>query len=211
MASDRTKRYVIGISGASGALYAQRVVSALVSLQHEVHLVASPNGVRLLHDELGHEGLNLHALAGIPETDEPKSRGIHLHAYRDVGAPIASGTFQHDGMAIVPCSASTLNAIAAGLGDNLLHRAAGVTLKERRRLVLCHRETPLTLMDVEAMRTLTLAGATVLPANPGFYFLPKTVEDIVDFVAARVLDAMGCEHEIAPRWNGPGAASSQRR
>lgn len=203
---DRPRRYVIGVSGASGARYAQRVVSALVAMEHEVHLVVSPNGVRLLHDELGFEGLNAHALAGLPESADLRERGVHLHAYRDVGAPIASGTFQHDGMAIVPCSASTLNAIAAGLGENLLHRAAAVALKERRRLVLCHREAPLTLIDIEAMRTLTLAGATVLPANPGFYFLPKTVEDIVDFVAARVLDALGCDHQLAPRWNGPTAA-----
>lgn len=209
-ASKRHNRVVIGLSGASGALYARRVISHLVELGQEVHLVISPPGARLLHDELGHEGVDLNALAGLPEGVDPSSRGVVRHNYKDIGASIASGSFQHDGMAIVPCSSHTLNAIAAGLGDNLLLRAAACTLKERRPLVLLHREAPLTLIDIQSMERLTLSGAIVCPASPGFYLLPRTIEDLVDFMAARVLDLLGVEHRIEARWGGAGADAGHR-
>lgn len=197
-----SKRIVIGISGASGALYAQRTISHLLELGHEVHLVASPSGVRLLVDELGADGLDLHLLGNLPKGVDPRERGLHRHNFRDVGAVIASGSFRHDGMAIVPCSSNTLNAVAAGLGDNLLTRAAAVTLKERRRLVLLHRESPLTLMDIRAMETITLAGGVVAPASPGFYLLPQAIGEVVDFMTARVLDLLGVDHRLGQRWEG---------
>ena len=116
------KRIVVGVSGASGALYAQRFVRALVAASGDVHLVVSPLGQRLLHDELGMEGINVDALAGVSESNEPRPV-VHLHNYRDVGAAIASGSFRHDGMVVIPCSSNTLSAVAQGSSANLLHRA----------------------------------------------------------------------------------------
>lgn len=202
MPENATKRFVVGISGASGALYAQRVVTHLVRAGHEVHIVASPSGLRLLHDELGMEGLDLRALASLADDEDAAARGIVKHHFRDVGAPIASGSFLHDGMVIVPCSSHTLGAIASGLGDNLLTRAAAVTLKERRPLVLAHRESPLTLIDIQNMERVTLAGGIIAPANPGYYLLPRTVDDLVDFVAAKTLDLLKVEHGLSARWAG---------
>jgi len=190
------KRIIIGISGASGAAYAKRVISTLAAAGTEVHLVVSPLGQRLLHDELGMEGINLESLAGDKET----ARHITLHHYRDVGAPIASGSFRHDGMIIVPCSSNTLSAVATGSSNNLMHRAAQVTLKERRRLVLVHRETPLSLVDIRNMAAATEAGAIICPANPGFYLMPRSIDDLVDFIAARTLDLLGVEHNLGARW-----------
>jgi 4-hydroxy-3-polyprenylbenzoate decarboxylase len=166
----------------------------LVAADAGVHLVVSPLGQRLLHDELGMEGVDLAALAG--RTDHR----ITLHHYRDVGASIASGSFKHDGMVIVPCSNNTLSAVATGRSENLLHRAANVTLKERRPLVLAHREMPLGLVEIRNMAAAAEAGAIVCPTNPGFYMLPETVGDLVDFVAGRLLDLLGVEHTLATRW-----------
>lgn len=191
-------RIVVGISGASGAPYAQRLVQLLVAAGVETHLVVSPLGQRLLHDELGMEGVDLAALAAPGSTTPPPN--LILHNYRDVGATIASGSFRHDGMVIIPCSSNTLSAVATGAAQNLMHRAAHVTLKERRRLVLVHRETPLSLVDIRNMAAATEAGAILCPANPGFYMLPRTVEDLVDFVVGRVLDLLHVEHTLDVRW-----------
>ena len=187
-------RIVVGISGASGAGYARRVIQLLVESGVELHLVVSPLGQRLLHDELGMEGIDLTALAGRQE------HGISLHHYRDVGAPIASGSFAHDGMVIVPCSNNTLAAVAHGLSENLLHRAANVALKERRKLILAHRETPLSLVEIRNMEQATLAGAIIAPTNPGFYMLPGRIEDLIDFMAGKLLDLLGIEHSLNTRW-----------
>ena len=192
----RTRRIVIGITGASGAPYARRTVQLLVQAGIETHLLVTPLGQRLLHDELGMEGINLAALAGL---SEPPANLI-LHNYRDVGATIASGSFQHDGMVIVPCSSNTLSAVATGSAQNLLHRAAHVTLKERRRLVLVHRETPLSLVDIRNMAAATEAGAILCPASPGFYMMPRTIDDLVDFMAGRILDLLQVEHDLNLRW-----------
>ena len=164
----------------------------------ETHLVVSPLGQRLLHDELGMEGIDLAALA---KTDAQPGNVV-LHNVRDVGATIASGSFVHDGMVVVPCSSNTLAAIGTGGANNLLHRAAYVTLKERRKLVLVHRETPLTLVDLRNMQSVTEMGGVVMPANPGFYLMPETVDEIVDFVVARSLDLLGVEHGLSRRWRG---------
>lgn len=197
-----SKRIVVGITGASGAAYARRLIQLLIAAGVEVHLVVSPLGQRLLHDELGMEGVDLDALAGPPaNAGDPVPRGrIVLHNHRDVGATIASGSFLHDGMVIIPCSSNSLSAVATGSSQNLLHRAAHVALKERRRLILVHREMPLSLVDIRNMAAATEAGAIVCPANPGFYMLPRTLDDIVDFVVAKVLDLLQVPHELAVRW-----------
>jgi 4-hydroxy-3-polyprenylbenzoate decarboxylase len=193
------RRIVVGISGASGAVYARRTVQMLVQAGCEVHLVVSPLGQRLLHDELGMEGVDLPALAGL-ELEDAGLRRLHQHNYRDVGAPIASGSFRHDGMIVVPCSANTLSAVAHGAAQNLMHRAAHVTLKERRRLVLVHREMPLSLVEIRNMAAATEAGAIICPANPGFYMIPQTLDDVVDFVVGRALDLLRIDHELDVRW-----------
>ena len=194
------KRFVVGISGASGAIYAQRLISTIVDAGHELHLVVTSYARRLLHDELGMESLDVHALAALPPDADLRANHIFVHPHKDVGATIASGSFRHDGMVIMPCSSNTLGAVASGISDELLTRAAQVTLKERLPLVLCHRESPLSLVDIENMRTLTLAGAIIAPTNPGFYLNPRGLADIVDFVVGRTLDLIGVEHSLKIRW-----------
>lgn len=193
------RRFVVGISGASGAAYAMRLLELLLAPGHEVHLVVSEYGRRLLADEAGVRKLTAEelvpTLAGTPAADQ-----LIIHPHKDVGAVIASGSFLHDGMAILPCSSATLGAIATGSGSNLLARAAAVTLKERRRLVVCHRETPLSLIDIENYRNLALAGAIICPTNPGFYLHPTRVEDLVDFIVGKVLDLLGVPHALGTRW-----------
>lgn len=203
----QSRRIVVGITGASGALYAQRFIQLLVACGIETHLVVSPLGQRLLHDELGMEGIDLPRLTGLP-ADNPNPGKVILHSYRDVGATIASGSFLHDGMVVIPCSSNTLSAVATGSAQNLLHRAAHVTLKERRPLILVHRETPLSLVDIRNMASATEAGAILCPANPGFYMLPRTIEDLVDFMAARVLDLLKIDHRLQVRWGSQGVKPS---
>lgn len=186
---------VVAITGASGALYAQRFLRALAIARVKTHLVISPMGRRLLHDELGMEQVDLDRLA---ETSE---HGITLYNYNDVGSRLASGTFLHQGMVVIPCSSNTLGQIACGLGDNLIARAAAVTLKERRRLVLVHREMPLSPIDVNNYKTLTDAGAILAPANPGWYLHPQSLTELADFVAGKTLDLLGVEHELYARWD----------
>ena len=186
---------VTAITGASGAAYAQRFIQGLVAAGVQAHLVISPLGRRLLYDELGMETPDLETLAGT------KNHTITLYNYNDVGAKIASGSFLHDGMVIVPCSSNTLAAVAHGLSDNLITRAAAVTLKERRKLILCHREMPLSPIDVMNYKTLTDAGVILAPANPGFYLNPTTIGEIVDFVAGKLLDLIGVPHNFETRWD----------
>lgn len=207
--SAASRRYVLGVSGASGAWYALRLLEQLLLAGAEVHLVVSEYGRRLLGDESGvkrvaYEDLLPH-LADHPGAGSMRERLV-CHPNKDVGAVIASGSFLHDGMAVLPCSSTSLGAIATGSGSNLLTRAAMVTLKERRPLVVCHRESPLSLVDIENMRTLALAGAIVCPTNPGLYLLPRSVGEVVDFVVGKVLDLLGVTHGLAIRWSdGAGA------
>jgi len=215
MATD-PPRFVLGITGASGAAYALRTLELLLASGAQVHLVISDYGRRLLADEAGVTGLTLtdllpHLFEGdppppglrpcesTPACDEWASRLV-VHPNKDVGAVIASGSFLHSGMVVLPCSSTSLGAIASGSGSNLLSRAAAVTLKERRPLIICHRESPLNLIDIENMRTLTLAGAIVCPTNPGFYLGPATVADLVDFMVGKVLDLLGVGHGLDTRW-----------
>jgi len=186
---------IVAITGASGAAYAQRFIQLLVAAGVKVHLIVSPPGRRLLHDELGMETVDLDALAG------SSGHTITLYNYNDIGAKIASGSFLHNGMVIVPCSSNTLAEVAHGLGDNLISRAAAVTLKERRRLILVHREMPLSPIDVNNYKILSDAGVILAPANPGLYLNPTSVAEIVDFVAAKLLDLVGVPHELPTRWD----------
>jgi 4-hydroxy-3-polyprenylbenzoate decarboxylase len=186
---------VTAITGASGAAYAQRFIQGLVAAGVNVHLVVSPFGRRLLRDELGMEIVDLESLAGT------KDHTIRLYNYNDVGAKLASGSFLHDGMVIVPCSSNTLAEVAHGLCGNLIARAAAVTLKERRKLILAHREMPLSPIDINNYKILSDAGVVLAGANPGFYLNPTSIGEIVDFVAGKLLDLVGVRHTFDTRWN----------
>lgn len=179
-------RLVIAITGASGALYAQRLLDALNPATHEVHVVLSRYAPVVLQEELP-DGLRL-------------APGVVQHNLRSMNAPFASGSNAFDAMVVIPCSMGTLGRIAHGLSDDLLLRAADVMLKERRRLILVPRETPLNLIHVRNFELLIQAGATILPANPSFYSRPATLEALADTVVARVLDHLGLSHQLAPRW-----------
>jgi polyprenyl P-hydroxybenzoate/phenylacrylic acid decarboxylase-like protein len=186
---------VTAITGASGALYAQRFIHGLAAAGVQIHLVVSPLGRRLLHDELGMESLDLEALAG---TD---NHNITLYNHNDVGAKLASGSFLHNGMVIVPASSNTLAEIAHGIGDNLISRAAAVTIKERRRLIIAHREMPLSPIDVNNYKILSDAGVIIAPCNPGFYLNPTSINEVADFVAGKLLDLLGVRHSFETRWD----------
>ena len=185
------RRVVVGISGASGAVYGVRLLQALRELGGiESHLVVSDAGWQNLRHELDLPRPRIEALADV------------VHDVANVGARIASGSFLTEGMVVAPCSMRTLAAIAHGLGDNLRTRAADVTLKERRRLVLLARESPLHLGHLRNMVAATEMGAIVSPPVPAFYKRPRTVEDIVDHSVARALDALGIANELTTRWPG---------
>lgn len=209
---DARRRVVVGISGASGAAYSVRLLGQLLTLGHEVHLVVTEFGRRLLAEELGIKRVSVGDLVPGPVGDRAHAQGrFFVHPHNDAGAVIASGSFLHDGMVVVPCSSAALGYIATGSGTNLLARAAMVTLKERRRLILVHRETPLSLIDIRNMEALTLAGAVVAPASPGFYLGPRRVEDLVDFVVGKCLDLLSIPHALATRWHGSPARAEPPR
>jgi 4-hydroxy-3-polyprenylbenzoate decarboxylase len=182
-------RIIVGISGATGVVYGVRLLERLRDAGVETHLVISRWGVRTLLHETSWTKADVEALAHA------------VHAPGDMGAAIASGSFRTDGMVIAPCSAKTLGAIASGTGDNLIHRAADVVLKERRRLVLVVRETPLSDIHLENMLKLSRMGAVMLPPVPAFYTKPATLDDVVDQTVSRVLDQFGVDSG-APRWTG---------
>lgn len=178
-------KILIAITGASGALYAQRLLDRIPP-GHELHVVLSSYAHQVLAEELPH-GLKL-------------PPGAASHNLKSMNAPFASGSNAPDVMVVIPCSMGTLGRIAHGSSEDLLLRAADVVLKERRKLILVPRETPLNLVQIRNLELLTLAGAVVLPANPSFYTRPESVEQVVDTVIARVLDHMGIEHHLVPRW-----------
>ena len=189
------KRIVMGISGASGALYAQRLLHVLTQSEVHVHLIISNPGKRLLHEELGLKPMDIAQLAG------GRDDLVTVHSDNDIGAEVASGTFLHDGMVIIPASSNTMGAVAAGLGDTLLRRAAAVTLKERRALLIAHRETPLSHIDIINQHTLSDAGAVIVPLAPGFYLNPAGIDDLVDFMTGKILDLLGIHHNLPVRWS----------
>ena len=185
------RRLVVGITGATGALYAVRMLQALRNVEDvETHLVVSASGVLNIKHELDVSRHDVYALAD------------HVHSVRDVGATLASGAFQTAGMVIVPCSMRTLAAVAHGLSDNLITRAADVTLKERRRLVLLVRETPFNLAHLRNMTAVTEMGGVIFPPLPAFYNQPASIEEMVDHTVARVLDLFAHGPALSPAWQG---------
>jgi len=179
-------RIVVAITGASGALYAQRLLDNLDPVRHEVHVIVSNYGQAVLAEELP-GGLRLPA-------------GVKTHGLKSMNVPFASGSNPADALVVIPCTMGTLGRIAHGLSDDVLLRAADVMLKERKKVILVPRETPLSLVHVKNLELLLLAGATILPANPSFYTHPATVEQVVDTVVARVLDHLGIPQRLVPRW-----------
>ena len=188
---------VVAVTGASGAPYAVRLLEALVERQRRVSLIVSDHGVRLLQTEMAIGSVDaLRERVGAQRWDAV----VRVYDDRDRGAAPASGSALTGGMVVCPCSMGTMSAIAVGASRSLVERAADVTLKERRPLVLVPRETPYSAIHLENMLTVTRAGAVVLPASPGFYHRPRSIDDLVNFVVARVLDHIGVEHAVAPRW-----------
>lgn len=179
------KEYVVGVTGASGARYARRLLDVLCT-DANVHLVVSDTARQIA----AHEGVDFDGL------------DVTCHDIDDISAGIASGSYRHDGMVIIPCSVKTLAAISSGYADNLITRTADVCLKERRPCILVTREMPLSRIHLKNMLAAQEAGATIMPACPGFYHRPETVDDLVDMVVGRVLDHLGVDHPLTRRWSG---------
>jgi 4-hydroxy-3-polyprenylbenzoate decarboxylase len=211
MPADSGRRSVaVAVTGASGAVYAVRTLAALLADGVHVELVVSDYGRRLLRDELGDRAAVERLLPYLVERygGRVEAGTLTLHSNRDLGATIASGSHHCAGMAIVPCSMKTLAGVAHGLSRNLVERAADVMLKERRRLVIVPREAPMSLPQLRNMVLCAEAGAVILPAMPAFYQMPKTIDDLADFMAGKILGALGFEHALYPPWTGrPGESA----
>lgn len=179
-------RIVIAITGASGVIYAQRLLDNIDTVEHEVHMVLSNYAHHVIKDELPN-GLRVPA-------------NVKTHGLKSMNVPFVSGSNPFDAMVVIPCTMGTMGRIAHGLSDDVLLRAADVMLKEKRKLILVPREMPLSLVHVKNMELLLLAGATLLPANPFFYMNPKTIEEVVDTVVARVVDHLGLPQKMVSRW-----------
>ena len=186
-------KIVVGITGGSGAVYALALLRQLRILECETHLVVSRMGAYVMDHECG------------VSLEELRTFADRFYEDDDLAAPISGGSFRTLGMAVVPCSMKTLASIAGGFSESLLTRAADVTLKERRRLVLVTRESPLSVIHLENMLAATRAGAVVMPASPGFYHRPESVAELVVSFSGRILDALGVEHDLIRRWEGAGA------
>ena len=198
------KKYILGISGGSGGLYSISVLKGIVNAGHKCYLVTSKPGRRILSLETDTK------LSGNAEKDKKilvekfnfNEDLLEVIDENDVGASIASGSFRTSGMAIVPCSTGSLGSLANGISRGLIERAADVCLKERRKLIIVPRETPYSLIHLENMTKLTRAGAVILPASPGFYNLPKKIDDLVDMISSRVLEKLDIESENLKEWKG---------
>jgi len=203
------RRIVVGISGASGTVYGIRLVQKLVALKWETHLLVSTSAWRVLQAECGIVGAGpstpLHEWLGI---DAPAvAQFVRTYNIRDIAAPMASGTFRARGMVVIPCSMKTVAAIAHGYSDNLLTRCADCFLKERRPLVVVPRESPLSTIHLRNLLTLSESGAHVIPAMPGFYANPRSIDDLVDFMVMKVFESLRIDHDLGMTWEGmPGAA-----
>jgi 4-hydroxy-3-polyprenylbenzoate decarboxylase len=193
------KRLIVGITGASAVIYGVRLLEVLSQLdEYEIHLTVSDSGAKALWEELqirvDLDHFNLESLLGY------SSDRVIYHHQSDIAASIASGSFRTEGMIIAPCSMGTIGCIVAGISRNLIHRAADVCIKERRKLVLVPRETPLSSIHLENMLKLSQLGVVILPAMPGFYHFPKTVDDMVNFVITKLLDGFGIDTGLIQRW-----------
>ena len=182
------RRLVVGVTGASGVVYAKRLLEVLKEKNIETHLIVSKTAEKIIKHEL--------------EMDRADFDKLGRYRYREdeVDAPLASGSFKIDGMVIIPCSLKTLAGIASGYTDNLILRAADVTLKEKRKLVLVPRETPLSAIHLRNMLELAIIGVVILPAMPSFYHRPKSIHELVDFIVGKILDIFGIEHDLFRRW-----------
>lgn len=229
------KDLVVALTGASGSVYGARLVEVLVAAGRNVHLTISPAAVEVFKRELGLT-LDLEkfqpqhllpsddqvardsrlkslkptassvASSSVFSDSEVYSGKLIYHHYRDYSAGIASGSFLTGGMVICPCSMGTMASVALGHSTNLIHRAADVHLKERRKLIIVPRETPLSVIALDNMKRLVEAGAVILPAMPGFYHDPKSIPDLVDFIVARICDQLGVQHDLAKRWGSSASA-----
>ena len=199
--------YVVAITGASGAPYATRLLGALVSSGHSVKLIVSEAGEKVLaiecklrlHGGTGHKESQWKQWLGLPDSND----ALELFNPSNHAASTASGSFKTAGMCVIPCSMGTLARIANGIADNLIARAADVTLKEKRPLILVPRETPLNRLHLKNMLAAQEAGAEIVPAMPGFYHNPKSIDDLVDMLVGRVLDRLGVENDLYRKWCGP--------
>lgn len=197
--------YVVGITGASGSVYARRLIEKLLERDHTVHICMTRAGAMVTSAELGWEETRLQDAASMQSYLRslfPCPGRLFCYDIGAIGADVASGSFPIDGMVILPCSMGTLSAVARGASQNLMERAADVCLKERRTLVLVPREAPYNQIHLENMLALARYGAVIMPASPGFYSGPKTIEELVDFFAARVLDQLGVRDDTVRRWTG---------
>ena len=194
------KRIIIGISGASGALYAVKLIEALLARDYRIHLIVSEIGSQVFAHEFTIRREDIPGFFSGMCGKSGTSGEITMHDCNDMFAPVASGSFQASAMVIIPCSMKTLAAVAAGYTANLLERAADVTLKERRPLILAPRETPLSRIHLKNMLAAHEAGATILPASPGFYHHPQSIDDLAAFITGRILDHLKIEHHNSPRW-----------
>jgi 4-hydroxy-3-polyprenylbenzoate decarboxylase len=194
---------VLAITGASGSPYALRLLDVLIGAGRTIHLLVSPAGAEILLEEQGLRinlgGFDLAQLLG-EKASQAKSGQVTYHDYRDFRAGIASGSYLTGGMVVCPCSSGTAAAIAHGLSQNLIHRAADVHLKERRKLILVPRETPLSIVQLRNLTLCAEAGAVVLPASPAFYTKPRTLDDAVNFIVGRICDQLGIDHSLLARW-----------
>ena len=193
-------RIVIGVTGASGIILAHRTIIALVDLGHFVEFVMTKDACLTAKEEMGEDFSSPAKFVSTFSNEQKKL--IRMHHIQDFGSPIASGSFQFDAMAVIPCSMTSLAAIACGLSDNLLRRAADVTLKERRRLVLLPREMPFNDIHLENMLKLSRMGSVIIAPQPAWYAKQKTLDDIENFIVGKTLDALNIKADIYPRWNG---------
>ena len=208
MSTEPSRRIVVAVTGASGALYAVRTLAALLQAGQTVDFVASDYGRRLLVDELGQDARvdRLQDLLDAKYGETVRRGQWRLHSNKDLGARIASGSRGADAMVVVPCSMKTMAAIAHGLSRSLVERAADVMLKERRPLIIVPRETPLSLPQLRNMVACAEAGAIVVPAMPGFYQRPTSIDDLADFMAGRILSLLNIPHDLYPAWDPDASA-----
>ncbi len=211
-------KYIVGITGASGSIYGVRLVEELLKTGNQVHIIISESGKKVLKYEMdytdeellkhfqefssgsGSSNSNGNGSGSGKGNDNGNGSELIVHQIDDLFAATASGSFRTDGMIILPCSMATLGEIANGMSKNLLGRSADVCLKERRKLILMPRETPLSTIHLKNMLSLSEAGAVILPAMPGFYHKPETIEDLIGFVVGKVLDSLGIENDLYKRW-----------
>jgi len=207
---ERGKRVTIGVTGASGAIYAQRLLQWLEASPEveRIDLVISLAGVRVVGEELGINVAGTDPRVG-RELVGRETQKVIIHSANDIGASIASGSYLSDGMVVLPCSMGTLGAIAGGVTRDLVHRAADVVLKERRLLIIVPRETPLNEIHLENMLRLARMGVRIVPAMPSFYHFPRTIDDLIDHFCHRLLDHLGIGHEQLTRWEGSRPAKNR--